>query len=250
MGAAALFNGMIAPLTPMTFRGVLWYQGESNVHAAAAPYAVLLQTLIADWRGRFAQTLPFGIVQLANYGNNPADTRAAIVRAAQAQVAAEVPDTGLTVAIDLGEERIHPPNKRNVANRLALWARAEIYGETNLVHQSPRYQSHSVQGGKIRIRFATGGSPLRVGHLEDSGRVKPAPGTKLRWFEIAGVDGKFVPAEAVIDGGSVVVSSPQVSAPTAVRYAWATNPSGCNLYNETGLPAGPFSTGAATSPGL
>jgi sialate O-acetylesterase len=250
MGAAALFNGMIAPLTPLTVRGVLWYQGESNVGASAVHYEALLKTLIADWRGRFGQTLPFGIVQLANYGNSPTDTRAAVVRAAQAAVAAEVPHTGLTVAIDLGEERIHPPNKRDVANRLALWARATVYGETDLVHQSPRYQSHSVQGGKIRIRFATGGSPLMVGQLDDSGNVNPAPGTKLQWFEIAGADGKFVPAEAVIDGDSVVVSSPAVSAPTAVRYAWATNPSGCNLYNEAGLPACPFSTGAATSRGL
>jgi len=245
-GAAALFNGMIAPLTQMTVRGVLWYQGESNVGASAVNYAVLLKTLIADWRGRFAQTLPFGIVQLANYGTSPADTRAAIVRAAQAEVAAEAPDTGLTVAIDLGEERIHPPNKRDVANRLALWARATIYGETNLVHQSPRYQSHAVEGGTIRIRFNTGGSPLRVGTLDDSGGVNPAPGQKLQWFEIAGADGNFVPADAVIDGDSVVVSSPGVSAPTTVRYAWATNPQGCNLYNEAGLPACPFSTGAET----
>jgi sialate O-acetylesterase len=234
----------------MTVRGVLWYQGESNVHASAAPYAVLLKTLIADWRGRFAQTLPFGIVQLANYGNSVTDTKAAVVRDAQARVAAEVPDTGLTVTIDLGEERIHPPNKRDVANRLALWARATIYGETNLVHQSPCYQSHSVQGGEVRIRFDTGGSPLMVGKLDDAGSVKPAPADKLQWFEVAGVDGEFVPADAVIDGDCVVVASPHVSAPTAVRYAWATNPSGCNLYNEAGLPAGPFSTAEAESPSL
>jgi sialate O-acetylesterase len=197
MGAAALFNGMIAPLTPITVRGVFWYQGESNVYATPAPYADFLKPLIADWRGRFGQPLPFGIVQLANYGKSPADTKAAIVRAAPAQVAVEVTGTGLVVAIDLGEERIHPPNKRDVANRLALWARASVYGETNLVFQSPRYQSQSVQGEKIRINFATGEPALMVGKLDDSGSVNPAPGEKLQWFEIAGADGGFVPAEAV-----------------------------------------------------
>lgn len=243
-GAAALFNGMIAPLTPMTVRGVLWYQGESNVGNSEADYAALLKTLIADWRGRFAQSLPFGIVQLANYGNSPADTKAALVREAQAAVAAEVPDTGLAVAIDLGEVRIHPPDKRDVANRLALWARAKIYGETNLVFQSPRYQSHAVEAGKIRVHFDSGGSPLMVGKLDNFGSVKPTPNEKLQWFEIAGDEGKFVPADALVDGDSVVVSSPEVSAPTAVRYAWATNPQGCNLYNQAGLPACPFLTGA------
>ena len=242
LGATALFNGMIAPLTPMTVRGVLWYQGESNVGSSATNYAALLKTLIADWRGRFAQSLPFGIVQLANYGNSPTDTRAALVREAQSEVAAAVPDTGLAVAIDLGEVRIHPPDKRDLANRLALWARAKVYGETNLVHQSPRYQSHSLDAGKIRIHFDTDGSPLTVGKLDESGRFNETPKDKLRWFEIAGADGQFVPADALIDGDTVAVSSPEVSTPTAVRYAWATNPQGCNLYNQAGLPACPFST--------
>ncbi len=247
LGAAALFNGMIAPLTPMTVRGVIWYQGESNVGASPAAYAALLETLIADWRGRFGQSLPFGIVQLANYGKSSTDTKAALVREGQAAVASEVRDTGLAVTIDLGEERIHPPDKREVANRLALWARAKIYGETNLVYQSPRYQSHSVETGKFRVRFDTGGSPLMVGKLDDAGRVKPAPKAKLQWFEIAGADGKFVPADAVMDGDSVVVASPEVPAPASVRYAWATNPRGCNLYNRAGLPASPFRAGQVQS---
>ena len=243
LGAAALFNGMIAPLTPMTVRGVLWYQGESNVGASSTGYAALLKTLIADWRGRFAQGLPFGIVQLANYGNSPADTKAALIREAQAAVAEDVPDTGLAVAIDLGEATIHPPDKRDVANRLALWARAKLYGEKHLTYQSPRHHSHAVEEGKLRVRFDTGGSPLMVGKLDGSGDIKPTPKEKLCWFEIAGGDGKFVPADAVIDGDSVVISSPEVPAPTAGRYAWATNPRGCNLYNKAGLPASPFRTG-------
>ena len=146
------------------------------------------------------------------------------------------------MVIDLGEATIHPPNKRDVANRLALWARARIYGEGNIVYQSPRYKSHAVEEGKLRVRFDTGGSPLMVGKLDDSGDIKPTPKEKLCWFEIAGVDGKFVTADAVIDGDIVVISSPEVPAPTAGRYAWATNPHGCNLYNGAGLPASPFRT--------
>ena len=242
LGPAALFNGMIAPLTPMTVRGVIWYQGESNVRSSSTNYADLLKTLIADWRGQFSQNLSFGIVQLANYGDSSTDTKAALVREAQAEVAAAVPDAGLAVAIDLGEVRIHPPDKRDVANRLALWARAKIYGETDLVYQSPSYQSHTVEAGKIRVRFDTGGSPIMVGKMDDFGSVKPTPNEKLRWFEIAGADGQFVPADAVIDGDSVLVSSPEVCKPTSVRYAWSTNPQGCNLYNQAGLPACPFST--------
>ena len=122
-GHAALFNGMIAPLTPLTIRGVLWYQGESNAGVSAADYALLLKTLIADWRGRFhCKNLPFGVVQLANYGGLSHESGAAPVREAQTAVASEVPDVGLAVAIDLGDGCIHPPNKRDVGRRLALWA--------------------------------------------------------------------------------------------------------------------------------
>ena len=243
IGPAALFNGMIAPLTPITFRGVLWYQGESNVGASANDYAALLKTLIADWRGRFdCDSLPFGIVQLANYGKSSSESKEAFVREAQAVVASEVTNVGLVITIDLGEVWIHPPNKRDVGNRLALWARAKVYGEKNLVFQSPLYKSHTVEGGTIRVLFDTGSSLLMVGKMNDHYIVKEAPKDKLQWFEIAGADGKFVRVDAVIDGDSAVVSSPEVPAPTAVRYAWATNPQGCNLYNEAGLPVSPFRT--------
>jgi len=250
LGANSLFNGMIAPLTPMTFRGVLWYQGESNVGDSAADYATLLKTLIADWRGRFAQNLPFGIVQLANYDNPWGDTKAALVREAQAVVAAEVPNTGMAVAIDLGQACIHPPDKRDVANRLALWARATIYGETNLVYLSPHYQSHKVTGASIRVRLATGGAALMSAKLNADGETVPTPQEPLRGFQIAGADEKWVAADAVIDGDDVVVSSAGVSSPMSVRYAWATNPQGCNLYNTAGLPAAPFGTDAKMKPML
>jgi len=213
LGAAALFNGMIAPLTPMTLRGVIWYQGESNVGASPVEYAARLQMVIADWRARFGrEDLPFGVVQLANFGEPWRDTKAAFVREAQAQVAAEVPNVGLAVAIDLGAVRIHPPDKRNVAERLARWARAKVYGETNLVFQSPRCQSCTVAYGKFRVQFDTGGPPLMLGKLDDRDVAREAIGQTLRGFELAGADGKFVPADAVIDGDSVVVSSPEVPA--------------------------------------
>lgn len=241
-GPAALFNGMIAPLTPMMLRGAIWYQGESNAGASAADYAALLKTLIADWRAQFGRELPFGVVQLANFGEPWHGTRATLVREAQAVVAAQTPGVGLAVAIDLGEARIHPPDKRNVADRLALWARAKVYGETNLVFQSPLYQACTVSGGKVRVQFDTGGARLMVGELDDLHAVRETPGQKLRGFEIAGPDGKYVPADAVLDQGCVVVSSAEVPHPTMARYAWATNPHGCNLYSAAGLPAAPFRT--------
>ena len=245
-GPAALFNGMIAPLTPMTVRGVIWYQGESNTGPAADTYADLLKGLIADWRVRFHHPeLPFGIVQLANWGkpgSGHEESKVAVVREAQALVSNTVPDTGLAVAVDLGEMRIHPPNKWDVANRHALWARAKVYGEPGLVFQSPRCTTHTVEGAKIRVRFDTGGSPLIVGKKVGAEPVQEMPGTKLTWFEIADPNGKFVDADAVIDGDSVIVSATSVSTPVAVRYAWATNPDGCNLYSRAGLPASPFRT--------
>ena len=241
-GPAALYNGMIAPLTPLTFRGVLWYQGESNAGATAAEYAALLKTLIADWRAQFGCELPFGIVQLANYGEPWRGTRATSVREAQAAVAAQTPGVGLAVAMDLGEVRIHPPDKRTVADRLALWARAKMYGETNLVFQSPLYQSCAVADGKIRVQFATGGARLVAGRLDERHSFHEAPDQKLQGFEIAGADGKFVAAEAALEGDGVVLSAVAVPSPTLARYAWATHPQGCNLYNAAGLPAVPFRT--------
>ena len=163
-------------------------------------------------------------------------------------VAAEVPNTGMAVAIDLGQACIHPPDKRDVANRLALWARATIYGETNLVYLSPRYQSHKVAGASIRVRLATGGAALMSAKLNADGETVPTPQEPLRGFQIAGADEKWVAADAVIDGDDVVVSSADVSSPMSVRYAWATNPQGCNLYNTAGLPAAPFGTDAKMKP--
>ena len=246
IGNAGLYNGMIAPITPMEFRGVLWYQGESNAGASADEYAVLLKTMIADWRARFhSDELPFGIVQLANYGvpsEGAAGSKAAQIRAAQAAVARDVPHVGLAVAIDLGEFRIHPPDKRDVARRLVLWAKAKVYGESGTVFQSPVYRCQSVEGGAMRVWFETP-VPLAIGTLDEAGCFRETPDAPLVRFEIAGEDGKFVRASARVDGDSVLVSAKEVQKPVAVRYAWADNPAGCNLYNKAGLPASPFWTG-------
>jgi len=244
-GPAALYNGMIAPLTPMTIRGILWFQGESNAGKSATDYHALLKTLITDWRERFQiKDLPFGIVQLTSYGKPslPGESNVAVVRKAQADVASEVVNVGLAVTIDLGALQIHTPNKRDVGNRLTLWARATVYGEQNIVYQSPRYKSLTLEDGAIRVRFDTNGSALMVGKMNDKDVVQETPKEKLKWFEIAGADGKYFPADGAIEGNSVVVSSPEVPNPKAVRYAWATYPDGCNLYNKAGLPASPFRT--------
>jgi len=264
----ALFNAMINPLIPYGLRGAIWYQGESNTNPAklADLYKKLFPLLISDWRIRWGQpalpgsgapggdpsastgqAFPFYFVQLANNGSVFRDHRESswgVLREAQSQTLANTPDTGMAVTIDIGSDvTIHPLNKQDVGKRLALWARAKAYGETGLVFQSPLYQSHSVEAGKIRVRFDTGGSPLMVGQKQGLETAKETPQAKLEWFEIAGADGKFVWADAVIDGdNTVVVSSPDVPAPTQVRYAWATNPEGCNLYSKAGLPASPFRT--------
>ena len=247
--STSLFNGMINPIIPYAMRGVIWYQGESNTNPddIAILYKKLFPLMIADWRGRWNQgDFPFGFVQLANFEEALRDHRDsswAVLREAQSETLRNSPNTGMAVIIDIGSKiTIHPENKQDVGKRLALWARANTYGEKNLVFQSPMYQSHRVEGGKIQVKIDTGGSPLMIGKKSGLNPVVATPANKLEWFEIAGADGKFVWAEAVIVGDIVEVSSPEVPSPTQVRYAWATNPEGCNLYNEAGLPASPFRT--------
>ena len=141
-----------------------------------------------------------------------------------------VPNTGMAVTIDIGEEKnIHPKNKQDVGKRMALWALAETYGK-DVVRCGPLYKSTAKKGGKIVIRFDSVGGGLKAGD-----------GGKLKGFAIAGADKKFVWADAEIVGGTVVVSCPDIKNPAAVRYAWASNPD-CNLYNKAGLPASPFRT--------
>jgi sialate O-acetylesterase len=227
-----LYNGMIAPLVPFGIKGAIWYQGESNA-GRAVQYRTLLPAMIRDWRSRFgAGDFPFLIVQLANFmaaDPEPQDSAWAELREAQLLTAIHVPATGLAVAIDIGDANdIHPRNKAEVGRRLALGALSICYG-LQVECWGPIYWGMERQGKEIRIRFDHLGGGL------------VAKGERLTGFAIAGRDGKFVWADARIDGDTVVVSSPKVERPKAVRYGWGNNPA-CNLYNKAGLPAVPFRT--------
>ena len=231
-GITSLYNGMIAPLLPLTLTGTLWYQGESNTDAAWQ-YRTLLPAMIRDWRGRFAQgDTPFLIVQLPNHmgrGTRPETSAWAEMREAQALTAHNVPGCGLAVTIDIGEAlNVHPVNKQEVGRRLALLAEAQVY-HMPVAFSGPHYRAQTVESGAVRLSFD---------HAEG---LTAADGKALTGFTIAGSDRRFKWATARFDGNTVVVSAPEVAAPVAVRYAWANNPE-CNLTNASGLPAAPFRT--------
>ena len=231
-GVTSLYNGMIAPLLPLTLTGMLWYQGESNTDAAWQ-YRKLLPALIRDWRGRFAQgDTPFLIVQLPNHmgrGTRPESSAWAEMREAQALTARTVPGCGLTVTIDIGEaENVHPINKQEVGRRLALAAEAQVY-RLPVAASGPRFRAMTIENGTIRIAF------------DAAAGLAASDGLPLTGFAIAGSDKRFKWATARLDGETVVVSAPDVPSPMAVRYAWASNPA-CNLTAASGLPAAPFRT--------
>jgi sialate O-acetylesterase len=230
---SVLYNGMIHPLIPYTLKGAIWYQGESNA-GRAYQYRKLFPAMITSWRNQWGQgDFPFYFVQLANYQKikpEPAEDSWAELREAQAMTIA-LPRTGMAVAIDIGDEKtIHPLNKKDVGERLARWALAKDYGR-EVIFCGPVYKSMKTEDGKIILTFDHTDGGLIAGNN--------AP---LKQFAIAGADKKFVWADAEIAGDTVVVKNQQVPDPVAVRYAWQTNPQGCNLYNKAGLPASPFRT--------
>lgn len=226
-----LFNAMIAPLTPFAMRGVLWYQGENNANKGHAyEYRRLFQVMIEDWRRAFGQgNFPFLFVQLANFGKPGPNSYWPALREAQT-MALNLRGTGMAVTIDIGEhDDIHPRNKQDVGHRLALAARHMAYAEP-IEYSGPLFRQAATEGDRVRIWFDHVGAGL-----ETSGAAG------LTGFAIAGKDKHFVPAEARIDGSSVVVSSPDIREPVAIRYAWEADPV-CNLTNKDGLPASPFRT--------
>jgi sialate O-acetylesterase len=275
-----LFNAMIAPVIPYAIRGAIWYQGESIVGGAPGLllYPHTMETLVTQWRKLWGEgNFPFYAVQLAgqkNVSNNP------MVREEQAKILS-LPSTGLAITIDTGEAtNVHPKNKEPLGQRLSAIALANVYGK-KVEFSGPMYASMKVQGSAIRVKFthaaglkaaptpnelvglypdrppapraaaalaATPGAPrtpappppLVLSSAPDPAAIADA--AHLHWFQIAGADQKFVDADAKIDGDSVVVSSPQVSAPVAVRYAWDDYPATANLYNAASLPAAPFRT--------
>lgn len=228
-----LYNAMLAPLFNYAIKGALWYQGESNTDRAKE-YESLLPDLIADWRSRWNEgNFPFIIAQLPNFmdpKNEPAESDWAQLRNAQLKALA-LPNTALAVNIDLGEwNDIHPLNKKDVAHRMALGAEKIAYNE-KIVASGPLFQSMSITGNKAVLTFSNCGSGLIA-----------KGGDKLKEFAVAGANGKYVWANAKIENNKIIVWNDQISKPVSVRYAWADNPAGANLYNKEGLPASPFST--------
>ena len=242
-----LFNGMVAPLIPYAIKGVIWYQGEGNANSTtqACEYATLFPRMISDWREKWDQgDFPFLYVQLPNINRaarEPSEGKWPWLRESQLKTLS-LPNTGMAVTIDIGEaENLHPPDKLYVGKRLALAARHLAYDEQQ-VCSGPIYDSMSVEGNKIRLKFKNVGGGLKLGTPPPTaaGKTLPPP-TELTGFGIAGADQKFVWARAVIDGNTVLVFTDTVSLPVAVRYDWGQNPPG-DLYNQEGLPASPFRT--------
>ncbi len=238
-----LYKGMIHPLAPFAMRGAIWYQGESN-GSDDAIYLNKLQALIGGWRTKWNQgEFPFYIVQLANFSKASDDGKTwSKVREAQIAALTSIPNTGLAVTIDIGETKdIHPKNKQDVGKRLALCALAGPYGK-DINPSGPLYKGYSVEGSKIRISFNHAKEGLMIGKKEGLAAVVPEADGKIKWLEIAGEDQQFKRADAAIEGGELLVSSPEVPSPVAVRYAFKQDPAGANLYNAEGLPASPFRT--------
>ena len=230
---SGLYNGMIYPIRHYRVKGAIWYQGETNA-GNPAPYADYLKALITNWRELWQwPDMPFLLVQRPNFmekKDRPTDSGWARIRDAQFRTALSVPHTELAVTYDVGEwNDIHPLDKKTVAHRLFLGARRLVYGE-KVNASGPLYRDMQVDGDRIVLSFT------------ETGRGLACRGKELKHFAIAGEDRKFVWAKAVIRGNKVVVSSPEVKHPVAVRYAWSDNPSDANLCNKDGLLASPFRT--------
>lgn len=226
-----LHNAMTAPLRHLNIKGVLWYQGESNV-GRYNEYYMLMESLIGDWRSLWEQPeLPFLIVQLANFMQDPprpAESHWAELRNVQLELSKRIPCTGLTVTIDIGEwNDIHPLNKKDVGKRLSLQAQRIAYGDQNVIADGPIYRSMTVEDNKLILSFEEGTNDLM-------------PMDEVKGFAVAGADGKYEWANAVMDGDKVVVWSEHITRPVKVRYAWGNNPENTNLKNKSGLPASPF----------
>lgn len=242
---SAIYNAMIHPLAPFAMRGAIWYQGESN-GGEGESYYHKKQALVNGWREIFQPELAFYWVQLANFRaptDNPAGGDGwAKIREAQRK-SLKIDHTGMAVIIDIGQAGdIHPRNKQDVGQRLSQWALNQTYGREDLVASGPIYKSHRVDGNSIRLSFDHVGEGLIVGVKQGLDATKEAADGKLARFAVAGADKKWHWADARIDGDEVVISSPQVAEPVAVRYAYSMNPEGANLYNRDGLPASPFRT--------
>lgn len=227
-----LYNARIHPLIPFAIRGVIWYQGESNA-SRAYQYRYLFPNLIESWRQDWNQgDFPFLFVQIAGYGDQksePDESKWAELREAQTMTLSQ-PNTSMAVTIDIGDAAdVHPKNKQEVGRRLALLAFDNVYN-IDTVSSGPVYSGMKIEGNRVRVIFENA-----------DGVLKTSDGKPLTGFAIAGEDRKFVWANVIIEGNSVVLWNDDIDQPVAVRYAWADNPE-CNLINGQGLPAVPFRT--------
>jgi sialate O-acetylesterase len=240
------FIPKIEPLVGHAMRGALWYQGEANVKDGQG-YVPKMKQLIEGWRGVWKQgDFPFYFVQLASMGESPTDKpecgdgRAAI-RNAQME-ALSIPNTGMAVAIDIGEKKEHPKNKYDVGLRLAAWALNKAYDKKDVVPSGPLYKAQVIEGNTIRVKFDYAQNGLMLANKDGYDPPVPTPDAAMPWLSIQAKDGTWHWAEGKIDGDDLIVSSKEVTEPVAVRYAYTQFPAGCNLYNKDGLPASPFST--------
>ncbi len=229
---SGLFNGMIYPLAPFSFRGVIWYQGEANA-SRAYQYRTLFPAMIVNWRNLWGrENFPFYYVQLPNLLREPEPSKSGWAELRESQLKTlSLNNTGMAVTIDIGDStNLHPANKKDVGLRLALLALNNDYGKTGVVCSGPIFKSFRIAKNKIVITF---------NHTADG--LNSKDGKKLRGFKICGEDKIFVNAEAKIIDNEVIVWSDHILNPVAVRYAWADNPQ-CGLYNSAMLPASPFRT--------
>jgi sialate O-acetylesterase len=228
---------MIAPLGPFAFRGVIWYQGESNV-GRADTYARHFAAMIADWRRQFrTPELPFYFVQIAPFAYSNDTGNAAELRFQQLLTHRQVPNTGIAITMDIGDPGdIHPRNKQDVGMRLALWALRFAYGKDDVNASGPLFRDVDVESGRLRVHFD---------HAEG---LATTDGKAPSLFEIRGAEGAWVPARAEIQGETILLSSPDVAAPRMARFARgaADRP---NLTNAAGLPASTFRTGGSMDSG-
>lgn len=237
--SSSLYNGMIHPLAPYTIKGAIWYQGESNA-GLPKEYGDQLELMIESWRERWGQgDFSFYFVQLPGYQQPwkvPVQENSswAILREQFANVAANVPNTGMAITIDIGKAgTVHPPQKSKVGERLAKLAFHYDYGKNDVIWTGPFMKTCEFKDGKAIIKFETGGSPLATRNNE-----------KLKGFAFCTPSGAFIEADAQItDTDTVEVTSENIKQPTIVYYAWAQNPKGVNLINKEGLPASPFRFG-------
>lgn len=241
-GNKIAWNAMMAPIVRFPITGAIWYQGCSN-GVDGELYYYKQKALIESWRAAWKKDFPFYIVQLAAYTpatDDPAGGNGyARIREAQRR-ALTLPKTGLACAIDIGMERdIHPKNKQDVGERLALWALRDLYGKKDLEVSGPLFKSMKVEGNAVRISFdhAKG---LCTADKKGYAAPVPTPGTAPRHFAVAGADNVWHWADAKIDGEEIVLTSKNVAAPVAVRYAYRAYPAGVNVYNAAGLPMVPF----------